>query len=89
MIGLLPFDAGGVKETTDWVLPNVAVTPVGAPGVVANRAVTLLVAFMVTMHLLPIVESQPLQEENRELVPAVGVRVTTAFAVIVVLPLDE
>src|SRR5665213_1870795 len=34
-----PVDAGAVQDTTDWVLAfDVAVTPVGAPGVVAGMA---------------------------------------------------
>ena len=34
-----PFDAGAVQATTDWVLAlEVAVTAVGAPGVVAGIA---------------------------------------------------
>jgi hypothetical protein len=30
-----PSDAGGVHDTVAWVLPAVAVTPVGVPGAVA------------------------------------------------------
>lgn len=33
---LLPYYAGKVKLTVAWVLPGVAVTPVGAPGTVAG-----------------------------------------------------
>ena len=34
-----PLEAGAVQATTDWVLAfDVAVTPVGAPGVVAGMA---------------------------------------------------
>ena len=34
-----PLDTGAVQDTTDWVLAlDVAVTPVGAPGVVAGVA---------------------------------------------------
>ncbi len=34
-----PVEAGAVQDTTDWVLAlDVAVTPVGAPGVVAGMA---------------------------------------------------
>lgn len=32
VIGLPPFDAGGVQETTTVVFPAVVVTAVGAPG---------------------------------------------------------
>jgi hypothetical protein len=31
-MALPPFDEGGVKNTWAWVLPGVALTPVGAPG---------------------------------------------------------
>ena len=34
-----PLEAGAVQDTTDWALAfDVAVTPVGAPGVVAGMA---------------------------------------------------
>ena len=36
MIGLPPFEAGGVKLTVAWALPATAVTAVGAPGTVAG-----------------------------------------------------
>ena len=36
VIGLPPFDAGGVQATSTAELPRVACTPVGAPGVVAG-----------------------------------------------------
>jgi len=35
-MALPPFDAGGVKNTWARALPAVALTPVGAPGVVAG-----------------------------------------------------
>jgi len=31
-MALPPFEAGGVKNTSAWALPGVALTPVGAPG---------------------------------------------------------
>jgi hypothetical protein len=43
MMGLPPSDAGTVKLTVAWAFPAIAVTPVGAPGTVADpTGVTLL-----------------------------------------------
>ena len=36
VMGLPPFEAGGVKVTVACAFPAVAVTPVGAPGTVAG-----------------------------------------------------
>jgi hypothetical protein len=72
-----PFETGAVQETTDCWLPNdVAVTEVGAPGVVAGMTVadgleaavvpSPLVALTVKVYDVPFVRPETVQ-----LVPAV------------------
>ena len=42
MIGLPPFEAGGVKETIAWPLPVAAVLIVGGPGTVTGSSVVVV-----------------------------------------------
>ena len=42
MMGLPPFDSGGVKVTVAWAFPAVAVIPVGASGTVRPPPSVLL-----------------------------------------------
>ena len=67
-----PLEAGAVQDTTDWVLANeLAVTPVGAPGVVDGVAVAdgaeagpvpePLVAVTVKVYPVPLVSPVTVQ----------------------------
>ena len=72
MIGAPPFEAGAVQDTTDWAFWwAMAVTPVGAPGMVdgvaatggddAGLVPTPLVAVTVNVYAVPLVRPVTVQ----------------------------